>query len=240
MLKKIAQSKALQNIAGWIFATYAKFVYKTSAFKHVGKENFSNQVDKGGSVIAIFWHGRIMMIPFFADFYMKNPPMYAMTSLHRDGRMIARALECLGFKTVGGSRAKKNKEGAIVKDGGGTRAFIELMNIFKTKQAFFGTPPDGPRGPYQYLSPGMLKLAQKTGVPVMPVAYSAKRAKLLGTWDKFMVPAPFNKGVFMYGKLYKVPLALKGDAFEKFRKEKEKELQKLTAEADRLVGRKKK
>lgn len=237
MFKKIAKSTFLQNILASLLSGYIKFVYMTSRFELVGEENFTNKILKTNkSVIGLFWHGRLMMIPYFARFYTKTPPMAALTSLHRDGRLIAKILENLGFRIVGGSRAKTRTD-RKVSEGGGVKAFLELQKLLTTEKTYFGTPPDGPKGPFQHMSKGMLMLAQKTGVPVMLVSYSVKRAKVFKTWDKFMLALPFNKGVFMYGGIFTVPKDLSGEAFEKFRKEKEDELTRLTEEADRKMGR---
>ncbi len=64
-----------------------------------------------------------------------------------------------------------------------------------------GFTPDGPRGPLREIQPGVLYLAQKTGRPIVPVAYGAKRRWIFkgGRWDEFIVPKPFNRIVMIYG-----------------------------------------
>ena len=236
-IKKIGKSIFVQNLIATILSWYIKFVYKTSSFKLVGEKDFRDKIlatDK--SVVALFWHGRLMMIPYFAHFYTKKPPLAALTSLHRDGRLIGKLLEKMGFRIIGGSRAQKQTQDKVT-EGGGVKAFLELQRMLMTQKIYFGTPPDGPKGPYQHMSKGMLLLAQKTGTPVLLASFSVKRAKVFKTWDRFMLAAPFNKGVFMYSKTFIVPKDLKGDAFEKFRKEKEQELIALTEKGDKMMGR---
>ena len=50
----------------------------------------------------------------------------------------------------------------------------------------------------------MILAAASTGLPILPVAIAASRAKLLRSWDRFMVPLPFSTVHFVYGE----PLAV--------------------------------
>ena len=70
--------------------------------------------------------------------------------------------------------------------------------------------PDGPRGPLREVQPGVILAAAATGLPIQPVAIAATRAKLLRSWDRFVVPLPFSTVHFVYGE----PLAVerRGDA----------------------------
>jgi hypothetical protein len=42
--------------------------------------------------------------------------------------------------------------------------------------------------------------AAATGLPVQPVAVAATRAKLLRSWDRFLVPLPFSTVHIFYGE----------------------------------------
>jgi lysophospholipid acyltransferase (LPLAT)-like uncharacterized protein len=64
--------------------------------------------------------------------------------------------------------------------------------------------PDGPRGPLREVQPGVILAAAATGLPILPVAVAATRAKLLRSWDRFVVPLPFSTVHFVYGE----PLAV--------------------------------
>jgi len=65
--------------------------------------------------------------------------------------------------------------------------------------------PDGPRGPLRRVQPGVLFLARKTGLPIVPVAYGAKRRWIFkGGWDEFIVPKPLNRIAVVYGEPMRV------------------------------------
>ena len=74
--------------------------------------------------------------------------------------------------------------------------------------------PDGPRGPRYQLSPGLIKLAQMTGSPVMAVHIHFGPAFRLKTWDRFVLPLPFSQLTIIFDELLDVPRQMDDDAFE--------------------------
>jgi len=74
--------------------------------------------------------------------------------------------------------------------------------------------PDGPRGPRYQLSPGLIKLAQMTGSPVMAVHIHFGSAFRFKTWDRFVLPLPFSKLTIIFDELLDVPRQMDDDAFE--------------------------
>ncbi len=52
--------------------------------------------------------------------------------------------------------------------------------------------PDGPRGPRGRVKRGLITIARRTGVPIVPVACRAERAWALSSWDRMVVPKPFS------------------------------------------------
>ena len=109
-----------------------------------------------------------------------------LISEHRDGELIARVAERLGYRTVRGSTSR-----------GAARA---LMGVIRELQA--GTPvaftPDGPRGPAGSFAPGTVVAAQRADCPILPVAADASRAWRLRSWDRFMIPKPFARVTIAY------------------------------------------
>jgi lysophospholipid acyltransferase (LPLAT)-like uncharacterized protein len=58
---------------------------------------------------------------------------------------------------------------------------------------------DGPKGPWRRVKPGVLLLARRMRIPVVPVTLSCDRFKLLRSWDMGMIPKPFARVVVEYG-----------------------------------------
>ncbi|MEL6267369.1 MAG: DUF374 domain-containing protein, partial [Pseudomonadota bacterium] len=106
--------------------------------------------------------------------------------------------------------------------------------------------PDGPRGPRRVAQTGSAQLAIELGIPVFPVAFSARPAFAAGSWDRFLVPLPFGRGAIVMGEAITaadVPAAPgEGREGERARVEAltrliEARLCEVTDRADRLVGR---
>ncbi len=78
--------------------------------------------------------------------------------------------------------------------------------------------PDGPRGPVYTVQPGIAWLAEKSGVPVVPVSVNAGRAIKLRSWDRTQIPLPFTRVVFRLGKSLVVSPDQETDSAESIRK----------------------
>lgn len=157
--------------------------------------------------------------------------MNMLISRHRDGGLIADTIGWFGLDTVRGSSAKPGRE----KDKGATAALMEMLRKLKSGE-YVGITPDGPRGPRMRATDGVAAVARLAGVPVIACAYSARRRRLLSSWDRFVVALPFTKGVFVWGEPIAVPSSAKGEALDAARLAIETELTRVTREADRLVG----
>jgi lysophospholipid acyltransferase (LPLAT)-like uncharacterized protein len=93
--------------------------------------------------------------------------------------------------------------------------------------------PDGPRGPARRLQAGIVSLAATTGAPIVPVGVGARPARRLGSWDRFMVPAPFARCALVFGGALEVE---RGEDREHARARVERALEDATDAADALVA----
>ena len=99
-----------------------------------------------------------------------------------------------------------------------------------------GITPDGPRGPRMRASAGAVHIARLAGVPIFPATFSTARRRVFGSWDRFLFPLPFSRGVYLWGE--PITLARNADsaAVEAARQQLEDRLNDLTREADRICG----
>lgn len=167
--------------------------------------------------IFVFWHQRMLILAG----YFKDSGFRVLISQHGDGEMIARVIEGLGMKPIRGSSTR-----------GGARACLEILRE-EPGGLNVAITPDGPRGPRHVFQDGAIFLASRTGLPVYPVAVSARRAFQLPTWDGFLLPFPFTRAVLALGAPIPVPADADRDTLERLRAEAEKRLRELTETADR-------
>ncbi len=143
-------------------------------------------------VIWTFWHNRILGVTLAKDRYCHRRAGSALSSPSKDGAIVAGVMARFGIGSVRGSSSRR-----------GAGAIRELVRVIEGGGDVAMTP-DGPRGPVCRLAPGVIKLAQVTGAPVMPVFVSYSRAWRLKTWDRFYIPKPFSTIEVRFDPLYEV------------------------------------
>lgn len=134
--------------------------------------------------IFCFWHGRMIMHPFIKP---KGRSMDVLISHHNDGALITATMRWFGIGSVRGSKKM-----------GGTKALLALLDVIQ-QGGNISITPDGPRGPFQRAAQGAAFVAAKTGYPLLPVTFSASRHWRFNSWDKFMLPKPFARLVYVVG-----------------------------------------
>ena len=145
-----------------------------------------------------------------------------MISQSRDGEMVARVVDILGWCPVRGSSTR----------GGG--AALRKLKDLACAGYNIGHIVDGPKGPFGVVKAGLLRIAQVAGKPVVPTITSAQKKWVFNSWDRFMVPKPFARVIIRFGEAIDVPAELDGEAFEQKRRFIEQRLQDLYADTDRI------
>ena len=159
------------------------FLVNTIRWQVVG-EPYSSQDPK--RYLYAFWHARMLMIPRLSRGGLWHG--YMLISEHRDGGFIADTMHLLGIDTVRGSTTR-----------GGARAMLKMLRAVRDENRHLAITPDGPKGPREVVQKGTVQLAMKAGLPVVPVCYATKRHWRVNSWDRFYIPQPFSRGVFVMG-----------------------------------------
>ena len=182
-------------------------------------ENETQPLEKDKSLIYASWHQRFFPgITLFAE----RKPIAIMISQSRDGEFISLIAKMLGWEPVRGSSSR-----------GGLAALVRLKRL--VLQGYrIGHIVDGPQGPLGIVKPGLVMMAQATGVAVVPTITSAERRWQAGSWDRFMIPKPFSRIIIRFDDPVYVPRKLDKDAFENTRKKIEFRLADLYKKTDRL------
>ena len=207
-------------------AALVRTINRTLRWTWIGFEDRKLWADGEPRIVA-FWHGRQLLMAWA---YLKHrsrrkgPHMYALSSEHSDGRIMAKAMAILGIRSIPGSSTNH-----------GRRALSALIVRIK-KGHHVAMTPDGPRGPDGTAKAGTIALAMHTGAPIIPAAFSASKSWRFASWDKMMLPKPFSRAVFIFGEAMHVPPHLSEEETELYRKKLEEAIAAVTMEADRLVG----
>jgi len=217
ILRWLRRSRAVLAIGASIGAAGLWLLHRSLRLRMVGLEwAEAFHAREGRPLILAFWHGRLLMMPFS----WPGRPVTVLVSQHADGEVISRILRRFGIRSVRGSTFR----GAH----GGFRAMLRAYR----EGSHLGIAPDGPRGPREQVQLGTIELARRTGAPVVPIGFGASRGWFLPTWDRFFLPRPFARGVFVFGDALVVPQGSDRPLLEAARGELERRLAAVTAAAD--------
>jgi len=119
--------------------------------------------------------------------------------------------------------------------GGGAalRAMVKLLAAGDC----VGITPDGPAGPAMVASNGIVNVARLAGVPIVPVTFATSRRRMMRSWDRMQIALPFGRCSFIWGQPIVIDGRVDEDGVERARREVERRMLDMVAEAEARVGR---
>jgi len=193
----------------------------TCKVQYKNKEFIDEYLVGDKKVVISTWH-RCTIYLMLAYGYLH--PM-ALLSPSKDGDLLAAFSNKLGFIIARGSSSR-----------GGKRGSEQLVDFLRGEGRVATTVADGPQGPALRAKPGLVRIAQKSGVHLMPLIWSADRVWMfMGAWDKTIIPKPFSRIVISASKPYLIPKTAEGEEFDAYVKEMEQTLNSMTREVDRMA-----
>ncbi len=130
-----------------------------------------------------FWHSAILPMAVLR----RDEGIAVLVSRHRDGELITRVIEGLGYVTARGSSTR------------GGEAGVREMLAWAHAGRHLAVTPDGPRGPREQAKDGVVYLAERTQRRLVPIAVAARSVWVLRSWDGFRIPKPFARVRVAYG-----------------------------------------
>lgn len=232
-LRALKSSRLGRAVLARLGAGYIALVRASVRWQVEGRDAFTAELAKGRGMVAAIWHGRLFLSPTWAP---EGHETIAVISNNADGGLIAAIVGRFGVQAIRGSTYDKTKQ----RDKGGAEVTMAALSGL-SRRAVVAITPDGPRGPRMRAQAGVARLAITSGAPVVPMAFSVRRGWLVRSWDRFLLPAPFTRGVEIYGRVLHPPTAAEvaaDPALEAgFLAEIEAVLTEVTQRADALCGR---
>jgi lysophospholipid acyltransferase (LPLAT)-like uncharacterized protein len=209
----------LINVAPPLAHVYIRLLHLTMRIDIRGAERLAEARRDPGRYILCFWHSRFLLMPYCYP----GPRIVVLSSNHRDAEALVRILRKFGIEQARGSSTR-----------GGATGMRQILRKV-AEGCDVGLTPDGPRGPRRRVQPGVIAIARFTGLPIIPVTFSASPSRRLKSWDRTLVPKFFSKGVFVYGDPIVVPRDADDRTQEDRRLALERELDRITDVADDAV-----
>jgi len=154
-----------------------KLLYGFNRFAVEGENNINALTKNNRSFILVSWHGKILTV----FHYFANKNYIGLASISKDAELIVRVGELIGYSFVRGSSSR-----------GGSGAYKDMVKLLKISSTKIIITPDGPQGPEHIPKPGAIRLAQETGVPIIPVIGDAKKSWVFKNWHNFYLSKPFS------------------------------------------------
>ncbi len=186
----------------------------TIRIREAGKPEWGPRASQSEPPLWVLWHETILM----GIWHHRHRGVHVMISTSRDGELVATLGKFFGYNTVRGSSTR-----------GGKEASLEMVECLKWGERCAITP-DGPRGPRREMKMGAVNIARQAGCPVVPYGFAAEHCWRLTSWDRFIIPKPFSRAVFVYGD--PIRISREGGKDEEYMDKIQKEMDRVTREAE--------
>ena len=192
------------KLVGWLI----RLLGMTLRREIIGDVSGLNSRDQ--PIIHVMWHNQIFAAAYLWRKIYPRRECVVLTSASKDGVVLASAVKVFNIGAVHGSSSRR-----------GAAAIVALRRAAKNGKDLVFTP-DGPRGPRYQLQPGVIKIAQTTGLPMLAMRIDYLSCWTLKTWDRFRIPKPFSKVRIILEEPITLLRQLDNEEFEKERLRLEK------------------
>jgi lysophospholipid acyltransferase (LPLAT)-like uncharacterized protein len=230
MLKRLLRAAWVQAALGWLLAGYMGFVKATTRWEVRGREVIEPIWAGRKGVIGCVWHARVLMT--IAGWPKDVQPATILISRSPDGEFVAHAARHHGIGVIRGSARNPKK---TAKEKGGVAAFRAMADHVE-KGGCIAVTPDGPRGPRMRVSSGAVRLARATQAPMVAFAWSTSSRVVFDSWDRFILPLPFARGVIVWKGPIAPPPTDDDAALEAARQALETAMNEAARQADEATG----
>jgi len=187
--KRLLKIFFVQHILAFFIAIYIFIVRLTSKIDYINSYIPQSFWKNNKPFILAFWHSQLMMISYC---WQSPKQINILASSHSDGRFGSIVGKYFKLHNIPTSSSKNHM------------AIRSIYKIFKEKN-YVGMTPDGPRGPKEIVSEGIVKIAKLTNTPIIPCGFWSSKNFNLKSWDSFLVTLPFSTCYFVWQKPLYIP-----------------------------------
>jgi len=170
------RQKILLFVAGLLGHALINLLGFTWRLRVAGQVDLYPKREKTEKRIYCFWHNRFLGLAYT----QRKKNVGIMISSHFDGEIIARIVSRMGYQPLRGSSTK-----------GGA---VGLLSMLKNDEVWYlAITADGPRGPKGVVKPGVIYLASKSGLPIVPVSCNSTNKWVLSSCLLYTSPSPRDR-----------------------------------------------
>ena len=191
--------RLFRRLSLWLFghttAALLRLLGATWRLETLGRDPQTPAESDGPAQLAALYHES--MLP--CAWAYRDRGHSVAVSLSRDGERVRSTLLALGYAEPARGSSSRGGPGAL-------RHLLRFLAGGTTVALLV----DGPRGPARRAKNGIVSIARLSGTPIQPVAFAARPALRLGSWDRSLIPLPFARVVCAYGE----PVGVTSEAAE--------------------------
>jgi lysophospholipid acyltransferase (LPLAT)-like uncharacterized protein len=223
--RRIGRQRWAKTALGVVAAEYVRFVGKSLRLT-VEPPDAWDRAEADMPIIIAFWHGQHLLA---TNARKSSYRVKMLVSMHHDGEVNAIAAERLGVGTIRGSG---NHAGGFVHKGG-VAAFQAMLDALAEGYSV-ALSADVPKVS-RVAGLGIIKLAQASGRPILPIAIATSRRVVLDNWDRSTINLPFGRGAGVVPEAVRVARDADDTALEAARRLLEDRLNTATRRAYEIV-----
>jgi lysophospholipid acyltransferase (LPLAT)-like uncharacterized protein len=210
----------LIKAVAFVLALVMRLWMSTLRFRYrpVGRHIVPPYLQSHERFIYAFWHETLLL-----PTYIYGQTVCSLISHHADGELVAHICKHLRIRIVRGSTTR-----------GAVQALRKLLKM--SRRIHLALSPDGPQGPRRCVQPGIIYLASRTGLPIVPAGFAFERPWRTRSWDRFALPRPWSRGVCVTTAPIHVPPNADKAELERRRLQVETALRWAIEAAERLAG----
>jgi lysophospholipid acyltransferase (LPLAT)-like uncharacterized protein len=188
-------------IANGVAAVFAVLLRLAKASWYVeltGIDIIRQALDRQERLLVAFWHGKhVSLFPLVEGF-----DACILTSRSFRGEVIAGLCRRFGYHCI------------ILEHQRGSHLQEMLDELLQTHRCL-AVAVDGPLGPYHVARFGLVRLASRLQLLVVPLSITAQHKLVMRKrWDKMEFPLPFSRVLLGAGKPFKIPADVQPDALK--------------------------
>jgi lysophospholipid acyltransferase (LPLAT)-like uncharacterized protein len=185
------------------------------AYRALGPDTRPRALVDGQRYIYAIWHENVI----FPAIQFATSHCHVVISEHIDGQIGAEFCRNLRIPVLRGSATR-----------GGVRIVRQILRTPRLRHIVI--TPDGPRGPRRHLKEGIIYLAARTGIPIVPCGIGFDRPWRLRSWDRFAVARPWSRAAWVSGVPVTVPRDAGKDQLEDYRLRVQQEFDRVSTLAE--------
>ncbi len=204
--------------AGWLVGQTARLMMKTVRFQQrtLGANVTYGRLQQPDRFIYSIWHENLLL----PTIQYGGPDLAVLISQHADGQLLGGLIQQMQMELILGSSTR-----------GGVEAVRQLLRD-DPRWRNVAITPDGPRGPRRIVQAGMIYVASRTGMKIVPIGVGYQQAWHLKSWDRFAIPKPTTRATCLAGIPIAIPPKLRSDQLEPYRQLVQTQMDRVNAAAE--------